>query len=264
MRRTSCEAWWILVAAVACGIFLAPSAKAQTGEVYSLNVVGFQKIVAPVTYRLAAFPFSAISNSINDVIGPQLTPSNSYGSADNILLWVPRDQSYTNFYLRWAPSSPTYHLKWLTAPGNQVATNAVETGMGFWIRSRRTYTQTVVFAGDVVDSDTVTTYILPGLTILAYPYSAGMSLNDMGLTNGCVSNSYAQADNILLWNESLQSYTNFYLRWAPSSPTYHMKWLSAPGNQVATNVIPPGTAFWYRSRKTNTFAWVAVKPYTVP
>lgn len=244
-------------------------ARGQTGEVYSLNVVGFQKLeVKDQTraYSLTATPFDADDPNINSVISTQLTGSNNYNTADNIMKWDPTNQQYLKFFLLDDVGDTNYNYKWIDSKTDEVATNTdLLPGEGFWIRSRRTYTQVVVVAGDVVSAGTFTNPILPGLNLLSYAFSAAVALNETAFTNGGVGgSSLDDSDNIYIWNQTNQQYEKYFLLGDVGDPSYNHKWIDAQTDKIATNTyLEPGMGFWYRHRGTG-FAWIEPKPYTEP
>lgn len=249
----------LLVAVVCAGV--AVSSFAQTGEVYSLNVVGFQKVTAPSNgLMLASSPFDPNDPGINKVIGPQMTPGGSYGVGDNIIMWAAASQGYKNFYLRTIGGSN----QWIdvNVSPNIVATNAfIDPGVGFWVRNRHASNQVIVVSGDVVNQATMSKTVVPGLQILSYPYSTAIGLNSCGLTNGKPTTSFGTADNVIMWDAATQTYKNYYLRTMSGTN----KWIdvNVSPNVIASNDIPSGSAFWYRSRGAASFTWVASKPYTL-
>ncbi|MFH0953344.1 MAG: hypothetical protein V1873_03340 [Verrucomicrobiota bacterium] len=256
------------LAAIVCGVIIVTSAWAQTGEVYSLNVVGFQKVSvkdASKPYTMSSTPFLATNANINQVIGPQLYGSNTFDNSDDILVWIATNQQYKKYYLLGNVGDTNYNNKWIDYTTGEVATNAnITPGMGFWVRGRAAVTQTVVFAGDVVDAAAVTNPVITGYQILAYPYSTAIGINQMAFTNqGFGSNTYDNSDNLMLWIPTDQQYKKFYLLGNVGDTNYNNRWIDYTAGAVATNVVPPGQAFWYRHRGSP-FNWVETKPYTVP
>jgi len=259
----------VTLSVIVCGCILASVASAQTGEVYSLNVVGFQKVNAPgasgsTKLQIAGTPFEAANDKLDSVIGPQLTGQDAPGSSDNVILFNPTNQQYETYFIAGGIGDPQYDGKWFTEDA-QFASNAlVPPGRGFWIRSRQAVTQTVVFAGDVVSASALTNRVYAGLQLLSYPYSTAILLNNTTFSNGAVgSDAPGASDNILLWNASNQSYVTYFIAGGIGDPQYDGKWFTEDA-QPATNVyLQPGQGFWYRHRGSG-FSWVEQKPYTLP
>ena len=255
------------VAAIACLAGLVSASFGQSGEVYSLNVVGFQKVTAPASrLQISATPFDQANPNIDSAVGAQLTGSDAYGVSDNILLWNVQGQAYSNYFIAGGVGEP-YDGHWFT-PGLLPASNFpanIQPGQGFWIRSRQSSTQTVVLAGDVPADPVVTNHIYAGLQILSYPYSTPRSIEIMTLTNGGVGgDAYGVSDNIMLWDYNTQAYSNYFLAGGVGAP-YDGHWFT-PGLLPATNfniTVQPGQGFWYRHRGGG-FNWIEAKPYTVP
>ena len=259
------KALLVTLSVIVFGCILASVAQAQTGEVYSLNVVGFQKVAAPATkLQISSTPFEAADDKLDTVVGAQLSGSDSYGTSDNIIMFNPTNQAYENYFIAGGIGDPQYDGKWFTQ-SLQPATNAlIPPGRGFWIRSRQSVTQTVVFAGDVLSINAVTNHVYPGLQLLSYPYSTAILLNNTTFSNGAVgSDAFGTSDNILLWNVDTQQYINYFIAGGIGDPQYDGKWFTQ-ALQPATNVyLQPGQGFWYRHRGSG-FNWVEQKPYTLP
>lgn len=239
-------------------------ATAQTGAVYSLNVVGFQKVDTPdAALVLGSTPFDPNDPNMNEVLGDQLTGGTGYANSDNLLLWDSAAQTYKLFFLAGDVGVPAYNYKWIDTATSQVATNGILPGDGFWLRSRQASTQTVVMVGDVVNDPEVTNQVVQGLQLLSYPYSTSIAMNDTTFTNGAVGGTgYTDSDNILLWDVSSQEYRLFFLAGDVGVPAYNHKWIETATSQVATNLIQPGQSFWYRHRGAG-FNWVEARPYTL-
>ncbi len=258
------------VVILACGVMLFPATlHAQTDAVYSLNVVGFQKLQAfdeSRKYKLTATPFEAEDPNINSVISTQLTGGTSYGNSDDILKWDPTNQQYLKYYLVGDVPDPHFKHKWYDMQTSDVASNTdMLPGEGFWIRSRQSYTQTVVVVGDVVDDDDFTNHITAGFNLLSYPYSASIALNDTSFTNGGVGgSSFGSSDNIYIWNSTNQVYEKYFLVGDVGDPHFNHKWYDLQTSDTATNIyLEPGMGFWYRHRGSG-FDWIEPKPYTEP
>jgi hypothetical protein len=243
----------LLFVAVACVSVALPSFS-QTGETYTLNVLGFQKLAAPSNnYQMVSVPFEAVSNELNEVIGRQLTPGTGFDTSDDILIWDANNQSYTQFWRRVSTG------RWCYFGTTRTASNIlINPGHGMWFYSRQATDQTVVVAGDVVDAAVMTNRIVPGFQMLAYPFSTPIRLVDTTLTNGLKEADYGSADNVMIWDASSQSYSQYWLRAASG------RWTIFGGTRTATNaILKPGEAFWYNSKGTNVFEWVEARPYTL-
>lgn len=231
----------------------ATTALAQEGEVYSLNVVGFQKMGYESGLELRANPFDG--QTIREVVGNDGVYGTSPTVADNVLLYDSFAQGYVTYYLR--SHSSIGRPEWIT--GSQWATNVyIDPGRGYFYRSRLGSPRTNVVAGDVVLAAAVTNTVRPGLQLFAYPFTARTKLSDLNLKDGIYGTSPTVADNIMLWNPVSDSYTTYYLR--SHSSIGHPEWIT--GSQWATNVyVEPGQGFWFRSRSASPYEWVENTPY---
>lgn len=235
----------IVVASVAVSSF------AQTGEVYSLNVVGFQKLTASSGgTTMVSTPFDRTPNTLDNVIGNQLYGHKSSLYADNIYIYDAASQTYKNYTLKTDG-------KWYDFAGVAATNTAITSSIGFWIKNtRKLSNETVVVSGDVVDVAIMTNVILPGVNMVSYPFSTEVEINRSALTNGYGHKSSLYADNVFIWDSASQSYQNYTLK-------TDKKWYDFSGN-LATNVkVGAGRGFWYRNRSGSNFSWVEMRPYTL-
>lgn len=222
-------------------------AYAQT-EVYSVNVVGFQRLTAVTGLTLVATPFIRTNNTLDGVIGGQLTPGKSSGLADNILMWDPIAQRYDTYWLKSSDSN------WYTLAGAR-ATNPVTPSHGMFVLNRRTTNQVIIVSGDVPNQAAITNQLVPGLNMVSYPFSTDIDINSSQLTNGRAGKTSGQADSIYLWNATSKLYETYWLK-------TDRKWYTI-GGVLASNVrVGGGRAFWYLNRTNTIFSWVESRPYT--
>jgi len=250
----------ILLAAIVCAT-MAVTSFAQTGEVYSLNVVGFQKVSALASggLVLGSTPFERDVANLDNVLGTNGISGSTLATADNCLMYDKFGQSYLQYWL-FSHTNPSLNRRWRSASG--LATNVyLLPGQGFWYRNRASSDATIVMAGDVVDVGAITNLIVPGLQMLSYPFSTSIRMTDLKLTNGVSGTTLATADNIMMYVQTNQSFNQYWL-FSHTNPSLNRKWRSSSG--LATNVfIQPGQGFWYRSRLSTSNLWVEVKPYTL-
>ena len=125
----------ILLAAIVCAT-VAVTSFAQTGEVYSLNVVGFQKVSALASggLVLSSTPFDRDAANLDNVLGTNGIAASTLGLADNCLMYDKYTQSYLIYWL-FSHTNPSLNRKWRSSSG--LATNVfIQPGQGFWYRSR--------------------------------------------------------------------------------------------------------------------------------
>ncbi|MBU0677039.1 MAG: hypothetical protein KJ626_02895 [Verrucomicrobia bacterium] len=235
------------------------SSIAQTAAVYSVNVVGFQKISAKSNkLALVQAPFLAISNTLDGIIGDQLTGGKGFTGADQVFYWDQDAQDYMRFWLK-------NDGLWYTGDAVPLpATNFfIDPDIGFWLISNSSQVrtdQTVVVVGDVVDDDAITNTLVEGLNMVSYPYSAEVDINESGLTNALAAKGATGADNIYLWDTDQGKYNRYWLSNAGR------KWYTADAVPViATGVkVGGGVGFWFERRPISTFSnWVELRPYTL-
>ena len=250
----------MLFAVVCSGVALSSFAQQ---EVYSPNVVGFQKLTVPSSNSgsglfLGSTPFNRDVANLDEVLGTNGVAGSST-TGDNVVLFDKSSQTYSTYWLG-SNANPALHRHWRNT--SRLATNVyIEPGVGFWYRNRLNSNSILILAGEAVDDTAVTNIIVPSLQILSYPYSTSIRLADMTLTNGKAGNSYQTADNLTLYESTNQAYTSYFLNSNSVNPALHRKWRTT--SALATNVyVQSGRGFWYLSRLSTNFLWVEIKPYT--
>lgn len=248
MKKSFCS----ITVGLVFNAFVGSFAQAQiTDAVYSVNVIGMQRVTVQSNLTLRSNPFEPAL--IADVAGKSGRASSFQNSADNLQTFNPITQSYTTYYLG---SNSTLGVHWRL--GSTPQTNlSLSSSQGFFYRSRlnRTWTNTVV--GDVVTARAVTNIIRPGLNLLSYPYSVSRNITNVNLKVGRASSFSTSADNLMIFNPVTQSYITYFLG---SNATLGVHWRL--GTAAATNlVLEPNSGFFYRSRSSNNVVWVEQSPY---
>jgi hypothetical protein len=255
----------VLFTVVVCAS-VAITSFAQTGETYTLNVIGFQKVVVPPepNLRLSSTPYQDTSDNIDTVIGAQLTGLDSYESSDDIIMFNPASQAYEYYFIGGGQDEPEVDGKWfvsLPEGARRVMTSEalIPPGRGMWFISRQPVSQTVVLAGDVVNVGSMTNHIGAGLQLISYPYSAPILLtNTTIISSGAYGDEdFNSSDNVYLWDVDRQSYVRFFV--GGDGNWYSDDDPAVPLENVHLN---PGQGFWYDHKSTG-FDWVETKPYTL-
>ncbi|MBM4148605.1 MAG: hypothetical protein FJ224_06135 [Lentisphaerae bacterium] len=226
----------------------------------SVNVVGYAKIPQPPGLDLKSCIFYVMdgSNTLSGILGTNGVAGTSETTADNVYLYIPNEGYKTYFLLSHA--NPSLNRKWIDADSFELATNEVLPGVGFWIRNRNSQTNHYIHLGEAELDATVTATVLPGLQMLAYPYSANANINGaLSLTNGIAGAGETSADNIYIYTSGTGYKTYFLLSHA--NPSLNRKWIDADSFEVADVDVLAGQGFWYRSRASSSFQWVLKRPY---
>ncbi len=236
---------------IICFVAVASIAMAQTDVVYSVNVVGFQKVdTAPAGLTQKGMPFDAPDNEINNVIGTQLTSSKNYGGADKIIMWDPGSQTYR---IAWFKNTD----QWLYSDTGTVTTNFdLTSSVGFFVDSPVASTQEFTMVGDVVNVAAVTNTLVAGLNLISDPYGVDRSINELGI-NGTASKNYGGADKLIVWDVSSQTYKKYWYR-----NTLGPGWTEFGVDSVlTTDVVAGADGVWLEA--INEFDWVSTRPYTI-
>ncbi len=258
VRRHAEKIFMVLFAAA----LLAAPAFAQDA-VYSLNVVGFQKVAAkPTALTLAGNPFESPDPELNSLISTQLTAGGSYSVADKIIKWDSDSQAYVKYYLRNNARAGVIN-KWVAEldEGTPTTNAFLNNDDGFWIQTIAGTTQQVVMVGDVVNDSEITKSIPAALSMHSYPFSAPIAIKDMNLTNATAGGSYSISDRLIIWDAAQQQYVKYYFRNNARAGIIN-KWVAELNEGVeTTNVINPNDGFWIQA--LSQFQWVAKRPYTL-
>ena len=241
-------------------------AQAQTNSVYSVNIVGFQQaeLDGPSKLFMMAAPFESGDQTLVDIFGTNsLVQSGTPAGADKIRYWDNAEQKYVSV----AQFQNVFYR--LDATGNYILPpledNAViPFGRGFWIDTSGSMSgeRAITLSGDVVLDEQMSVDIVPGLQIIAVPFSQGLALQDMSfLASGATAGSApGGADQIRVWNVEEQQYTSYAL-FVNDGKWYRLdendNWELPP--QEAVYTFSPGEAFWYFAR--NSFTWTEESPY---
>ena len=145
------------------GLLGGTSSFAQTNVVYSVNMVGFQKIaIEPGDIASSASPFiQGGTNNLDNMIGDQLDAST--------VVW-------TFNGLTWEQNQ-NFGGQWFNLDQGAASDDDLIPGTSFLIQNNTGSTQEVVIVGEVVPSMTTTNIIPAGLTPISNPYSSDLDLN---------------------------------------------------------------------------------------
>jgi hypothetical protein len=249
-------------------LLAAPALHAQEDAVYSVNILGVQKVDLPEAnqFRMSAMPFVAGSNTLIEIFGTnQLKQGSTPASCDKIRIWNAASQQYVS--MAQGPDGNFYYLTdsgaWDFGPG--VANNYVlNDGDGFWIvsGSGASSSRELAMVGDIISEPTNEVSIVAGYQILTFPFSCEMPIHDTSLVgSGATSSSTpGGADRIRVWNAGTQTYEGYGL--APDNQWYLLTSSGAwdPGYVVSTHVFTPGEAFFYWAQTP--FTWEELNPYS--
>lgn len=247
---------------------LAGSHALGQGPVYSVNIVGFQKVsTGPAGLEMVANPFVSANTSIQSVIGS----ANSDGGlapdeADKTYFYDTLANGYKIYFLYNNAGDPNDSLngKWLDE--NYIeSTETVVPGKGFfYANTAGGNTNTLTMVGDVVSAPTVSVTILPGLNQLSYSYSTSIDVNAMALKqgNGAVGGlAPDDADNLFVWSQAANGYVRLFLYFDNTGTGDDNKWLDE-NYLVPSLSIQPGQAFFYsRGTAAGNLTWTENKPY---
>ena len=253
-----------------CGVLGAATSTLAQGPVYSVNIVGIQKVsVDPNKYQLTCNPFAKTSNSLADVIGTQVDSGLAPNEADRVYVFDNTSNQYKTYFLYRDPnnSNDPDNDTWFTE-GYQPASETLTPGKGFFIQNAQGgVTNVISFVGDVVSTPQISVQINPGLNQISYPYSTTINIAQLALKvpNGAVgATGPNEADNIYLWDADAGTYVRHFLYYDSSNPgdPDNNSWLTEGYLPPPNPIIQPGQAFFYqRVSSAPALNWVENKPY---
>jgi hypothetical protein len=218
------------VAAMFAG--LTSGAIAQT---YSVNAVGYIKLVLPPGQTLVSTPFVKVGGgtpTITDVFGTNV-PNGSVVS-----VYIPAQNKYTTYTY--------FNTQWYKGATSGQGTNLIHRGSSFWFKNPTTADLTVNLVGEVPGGDdfSVEDVNLPlGLSMVCFSYPTVTAYADSGLVavNGDVVYEWTGAN--------YKTYTFFSGKWYV-------------GANITSLIFQPGKGYWYKSIGAK--SWIQPKLYTWP
>jgi hypothetical protein len=228
---------------------------AQSQEVTSVNVVGFYKVTVPPQgkFALCAVQFDTIDPVNQNLLGilgtNNLTKNDIRTFADQVYVWNTAQMKWQQYYEK--ADGLFYNATNTVNPTNP----PLFAGDSFFIQTRggATSNLTVTFAGQVVDSSTITNQIVAGLQPKAYPFSSATGLADMSFAQqGTANDIRTFADNAYVYDSTLGTFVQYYLK------ANHL-WYKANGTGPFYPEIPLGQGFWYEAR--HAFGWAETNKY---
>jgi hypothetical protein len=257
------------------GTAIAAASYAQTTTVSSANIVGYAQAQTPPSgvfkiIALTQFSDGTTNNSVDiqDVIN---NPSDlnadiaGSGAAGADKLHVYTGAGYSSYAL-FQPSSGTPYwasvneLGWtsgLEFMGVNATTDLIGRGAAIWYETAAGGASTnLITSGDVYLDNTFSVTIPSGYSLLAYPYSSDITLDQLVISNAtsAVAGSGAVgADKLHVYTGAgYESYALFQPAsgapyWASVNELGWTAGLEFLGVAVATNTISLGAGFWYET-----------------
>jgi hypothetical protein len=238
---------------------------ASAATVTSANIVGYNK-TSKVAGGLQIFGVSFGEDStIDDLMSvDQFSGSLSFATSDQIITWDASSQQYVTYGLFdgsafGQPKEWRLQSQFFTGPS--AGTTVLSAGTGIFVKSPSTSADVdVVISGEVPLAEFSTNSIVPGLQLMAMPYTATVDLNDTGMTNGVGSLSFATSDQVLAWDDVAQGYVSYGL--FDGTPYGQPKeWRTQAQFFVGATsaTINLGKGFWYNAQ--GSYDWVQRNPY---
>ena len=228
--------------------------------------------------NVVGVPFFTSNQTLNSLMDPLQFSGhyNNAGQADQLMMWNPATTAYVNlalYDLRAFGSQYASNTGWKAVagfgPGAAYTNPVLPAGSAVWIRGSTTNDRKVAVAGEIVMTGAATNAIVPGLQLLANPFSEQVALSNLAIRANAEGhyNNAGQADQIMVWNAGAQGYQNlalYDLRSFGAQYDYLTGWKAVAGfgpTSAYVNVtLKPGDGFWFRA-VNGSFTWVETNDY---
>jgi len=203
--------------------------------------------------HLISIPFVQYSNSIQDVMGNQLTGAPDEGLADRVWVW---DRDAQIFIFAWLVDGvgPQYDGKWWISEPFGPANIALDFGEGFFVQTRHS-DQKVTFVGSLPTGVIWPADVVPGMQIIgsAWPETLLLDSCDLRASGARGSPDELTADRVWQWHEQTVYYKFAWLV-DGVGPEYNGKWWQSDIWAPTEIRSMPGYGYWYQARG-NGFRW---------
>jgi hypothetical protein len=226
-------------------MMLAAVSSFAADEVYSANIVGFQKIQIPAygTYSLASINFTGDSDTgltLSEIFADaDLTYSARSSNADKIILWDTSTQTYLTYYQK-----DDTGLFYLTSDTSTSVDPEIIPGEGFWLSPSKNRTEAldIVVSGTVPTDGSVTITIDEELAMMGTPFAVEFELNDSSIdwvaAGATASSRASNADTITTWDG--EQYISYYFK--------EGAWYNSADGELSTATISLGSGFFYKAK----------------
>ncbi len=255
-------------------LIAASAFSAMAADVYSRNIVGYNKVTIEPGLNMVSATFGQIGDGTAqnfqeifvDEDGVAVGGVNST-LADNIITWDPTvgaAGAYTTYYKYYDGESPEYDNVWYFDNDNEI-TEPIATSTGFWYNSLNSTAVVMTVVGEVNTNATVSITIEPGLNLVSFPFPTGFAINsdvDWAASGAQGGVNSTLADNIITWDPTVGAagaYTTYYMYYDGESPEYDNVWYFDNDNEIV-DAIPASSGFWYLHLGTG-FTLTFDKPY---
>ncbi|MFQ5906802.1 MAG: hypothetical protein ACE5JA_09550, partial [bacterium] len=217
------------------------------------NIVGKFTREFRTEMHLTSIPFVLYSNSIQDVIGTQLTGAPDEGYADRVWVW---DKVSKTFMFAWLVDGvgPEYDGKWWNSDPFGPSTITLDFGEGFFVQTRHK-NQKVTFVGSIPTGVVWPTDVVSGMQIIgsAWPETLLLDSCDLRASGANGAPDELLADRIWQWHEQGP---NYRFAWLVDgvAPGYDGRWWQSDIWGPTEIRSMPGHGYWYQARG-NGFRW---------
>jgi hypothetical protein len=217
---------------VMAAVIVACAASMVSAQVYSANIVGYNKDVGTTGLHISGYAFSSMDTSPQGVFGDQLP------LGTKLYAFTGAGYDISEYSSVFDYNTYTYVDAW--------DPNTLDLGgaTGFWVELQSD--ATAILSGEVEMADAVTNSLAVGLQLLSNPYPVSSQVKDMGFDPTIGDKIYAFTGS----GYDISEYSSVF---DYNTYTYVDAWDPAL-------TIDVGEGFWYEATAEQT--WVANRPFT--
>ena len=264
VRREENTAVW-LPPPLTCRRALTVIPPAWAAEVYSSNIVGYQKLTIKPGFNMIPGQFVTVGDEelipIADMFSDaeNATATRNMETADRIDTWNAATQMYVSYY-RMTNRQGT-SVWWgkdgtLTTPTTDAFSDF---GQGAFYYSQNSEEITLTTSGQV-KSDATTIEIAPGFNLICNPYPAAIPLTEDAIdwSAATANRNMEIADRIDTWDADNQIYVSYYRMTNRKGDS--VWWGKDGAGTATTDSIPAGTSFFYYNQASAPFSITLESP----
>ena len=202
--------------------------------------------------KLVSIPFWAYHTSVSEMFS-ELNGSDTVETADFVAFWSAEAKDWLKAYKYLSPSEGDAkdNLFFLDFSSFTPAAIDITPGTAFYVYNRQLADIVIAITGRMVLEDSLTLELLQGQNLIAYPYSAPISLQDTTFAVSGATGAASIGDNPDVLS-LLDSSDQFWL--------HHDGLWRGTNSELADVTLDTAAGFWFNSQSA--FSWTEPVPYS--
>jgi len=213
------------------------------------NVVGYNTVGALADdMTMIGINFDEIGGGglpIQKALSGDFNGGESFGLADNLMVWTPSGYKFYYYGVWGDPSNPEWDNLWYDNETDEEADFFLQPGNALWYVRRGAGTPVTV-AGEVLATSGNVSILADDMTMFANTHPVAVKLNGgLNVLNPIGGESFGLADNLMIWTSAGYKFY-YYGVWNDSSnPDWDNLWYDNETDEEATVSFEVGQAAWY-------------------